>query len=263
MRVVDVYIVKKDSYNNYTLNNPLGNLSNADYKISVNDYDLTLGSDYSITNGVVIFTNPLVTGDKISIEYSISDSVKIVTKNSYAKDALYKIFSSNVKLKLNHTYTYSLNVEGENFSSQFYTKHDPFYTTVKKIRLDTGDLLDGATDFQIAQVIYMYSKEVYDTLNGASDIPVYATNVVRYKTDIDLCYAIYLSISGNYGKVDKKVGTIEISKEVKLPMIEAMIKRFKELLGPNEANLEGTGGTTAAFVRAGNTSYTVTNRGVF
>lgn len=263
MKVIDVYIVKVDKSKTYTLVNPLA-LKADEFSVYVNDYELTNGNEYKNQNNVLTFTNPLEIGDKIQIEYSISDTVKIVTKNAYDKNSLYKIFSSNAKLKFNHTYNFSLNIEKETFSSKFYSKHDPFYTTIKKIRMDTGDLLDHATDYQIAQLIYLHSKDVQDTLgDSSSEIPVYATNVVRYQTDIDLCWQIYLSISGKYGVFKKKIGTIEVDQEVKLPYIETMIKRFKELLKPNEELLNGDNTTTASFVRAGNTTYTVTNRGVF
>lgn len=262
MKVTDIYLVKKDDYNNYKMNNPFSYTSDK-FSIIVNDYPLNETTDYTITDNILVFNNPLSIGDKIQLEYSISDSVKIVTRNSYSRDSLYKIFSSNAKFKLNHTYDFILKVQGELFSNKFNTKHDPFFTTVKKIRLDTGDILNGATDFQISQIIYMYSKEVQDILGVGSAVPVSATNVVRYKTDIDLCWAIYCSISGKYGKIEKKVGTIEILKETKLPLIEAMVKRFKDLLKPNEENLNGSSLTAASFVKAGSKAYTVPNRGVF
>ena len=262
MKVVDIYIVKKDQYNDYKISNPL-NVKVSDLSVSVNDYPISPSTDYSIVNDVATFNNPLSIGDKIQIEYSISDTVKIVTKNAYSKDSLYKIFCSNAKLKLNHTYNFSIKVEDKVFTEKFHTKHDPFYTTIKKIRMDTGDLLEHATDFQIAQLIYLHSKDVQDILGDATDIPVYATNVVRYNTDIDLCWQIYLSMSGKVGITKKKVGTIEVDKEFKLPYIDTMLKRFKELLKPNEELLNGDKKTTVSFVRAGNTAYTVTNRGVF
>lgn len=263
MKVIDVYIVKIKDYIKYTLVNPLG-LKADSFTVSVNDYELTNGNEYKNENNVLTFTNPLEIGDKIQINYSISDTVKIVTRNAYDKNSLYKIFSSNSKLKFNHAYNFSLNINGEAFNSKFYSKHDPFYTTIKKIRMDTGDLLDHATDYQISQLIYLHSKEAQDTLGDSiSDIPVYATNVVRYQTDIDLCWQIYLSISGKYGVFKKKIGTIEVDQEVKLPMIDTMIKRFKELLKPNEELLNGDKKTASSFVRAGNTTYTVANRGVF
>lgn len=297
MRTIEVYIVKKDGFNTFELKNRKGiGFSNLNRPIPINDdeevvdgdeyeiitpiipdddeehnfvvklngKELEYINDYNVINYKIIFNNPLMEGDKIEIYDSILNSVKVVTKNSYNRNALFKIFSSNINFKYNHTYEFALPVQGKLFSTEFETEHDPFYTTVKKIRLDTGDLLNKVSDNQIAALIYQYSKEVQDILGDDADsIPVYASNVVRYKTDIDLCWAIYLSISGKYGVKSKKVGTIEIEKNTKVPYIETMIKRFKELLAPNEELLNGDKDTVLSFVKAKSTEYTVPNRGVF
>lgn len=287
MRTVEVYIVKKDDTQIYELKNtkgigfskldrptPLKDAKNPvtilnddnthEFIVKVNGENMVNLVDYFTTETQIIFNNPLSEGDKIEIYDSILNSVKVVTKNSYNKNALFKIFGSNVNFKLNHTYEFSLPIQGKVFNTEFSTKYDPFYTTVKKIRLDTGDLLNNVSDNQIAALIYQYSKEVLDVLgDDADEIPVYASNVVRYKTDIDLCWAIYLSVSGKYGVKSKKIGTIEIEKNIKVPYIETMVKRFKELLAPNEELLNGEKDTVLAFVKANSTAYTVPDRGVF
>lgn len=296
MRTIEVYIVKEDGINSFELKNRKGiGFSNLNRPMPINDDEVVDGdeyeiitpiipdddeehnfvvklngkeleyiNDYNVINYKIIFNNPLMEGDKIEIYDSILNSVKVVTKNSYNRNALFKIFSSNINFKFNHTYEFVLPVQGKLFSTEFETEHDPFYTTVKKIRLDTGDLLNKVSDNQIAALIYQYSKEVQDVLGDDADsIPVYASNVVRYKTDIDLCWAIYLSISGKYGVKSKKVGTIEIEKNIKVPYIETMVKRFKELLAPNEELLNGDQDTVLSFVKAKSTEYTVPNRGVF
>lgn len=296
MRTIEVYIVKENGINSFELKNRKGiGFSNLNRSMPINDDEVVDGdeyeiitpiipdddeehnfvvklngkeleyiNDYNVINYKIIFNNPLMEGDKIEIYDSILNSVKVVTKNSYNRNALFKIFSSNINFKFNHTYEFVLPVQGKLFSTEFETEHDPFYTTVKKIRLDTGDLLNKVSDNQIAALIYQYSKEVQDVLGDDADsIPVYASNVVRYKTDIDLCWAIYLSISGKYGVKSKKVGTIEIEKNTKVPYIETMVKRFKELLAPNEELLNSDQDTVLSFVKAKSTEYTVPNRGVF
>lgn len=297
MRTIEVYIVKEKGINSFELKNRMGigfsNLERVipiedelietdgdeyetikpiipndnekhEFIVKLNGEELEYINDYNVVNYKIIFNNPLSEGDKIEIYDSILNSVKVVTKNTYNRNALFKIFGSNVNFKLNHTYEFVLPVEGKLFNTEFETKHDPFYTTVKKIRLDTGDLLNKASDNQISALIYQYSKEVQDILgDDADEIPVYASNVVRYKTDIDLCWAIYLSVSGKYGVKSKKVGTIEIEKNTKVPYIETMVKRFKELLAPNEELLNGDQDTVLSFVKAKSTEYTVPDRGVF
>ena len=234
-----------------------------EFIVKLNGEELKNMQDYYTTDSKIIFNNPLSKGDKIEIYDSILNSVKVVTKNSYNKNALFTVFDSYMHFKYNHTYQFSLPIKDQIFSTEFSTKYDPFYTTIKKIRMDTGDLLNLVPDGQIAALIYQYSKEVQETLGDDTDeIPVYASNVVRYKTDIDLCWAIYLSISGKYGVKNKKIGSIEIEKNTKVPYIDTMVKRFRELLAENEELLNKED-TILSFVKAKSTEYTVPNRGVF
>lgn len=284
----EVYIVKEDNLINYKIVNEMivsqniccdGIHSTNPIKegivVSVNGEILTLNCDYTMFNGELNFSNPLSVGDKIIIKASILNNVKLITKNSYSKNALFKYYSSNAKLKSNQIYDFVLNVNGEEHTSKFLSKYDPFYTTIEKIRIDTGDLLINVPDSQIAKVIYLNSKEAYDKLLEAASsddgeetsittIPTYAKNYVRYKTDIDFCFAIYLSISGKYGTQTKKVGDIQIENTVKLPYIDNMISRFKELLKPNEEAFGGISKTTTAtFVKAESSSYPVDRTAVF
>lgn len=291
MKIVEIYIVKKDNYSLYVVRSTIGigyidtskvtdftDLTTATvdgtnsnkFEVYVNDYKLTNKTDYVINSVTkqIQFTTPLVTGDEIKI-YDILDSVaKVITKNSYNKNALFTYFNTYQKFKYNQEYTFSLDVVGTNYTKTFLAQYDPFYSSIKNIRVDTGDLLDGVTDAQIAKVIYKWSREAYWTLDNDSRLDdikdyQYVQNYVRYKTDIDLCYAIYLTISGKYGVIKKEIGNIQVQRDTKIPLIDKMIQRFKELLENNEALLKGSTAIAASFVKANDTSYTVSDRGVF
>ena len=287
--ISEVYIVKEDYFTTYKIKNEV--LANQNWhcngfyspthntiglKVYVNDNELVPNCDYTIFDGELNFLNPISLCDKIIIKDSILDSVKLFSKNSYSKKSLFKYYSSDVKLKNNQIYKFTLTVKDEEHNIEFLSKYDPLYTTVDKIRLDTGDLLNNVTDAQIAKVIYLNSKETLEKIetsieNGSLDesvkdkIPTFVKNYVRYKTDIDFCYAIYLSISGKYGSHSKKVGDISIENTVKLPYINEMIGRFKELLKPNEEAFKSSSAIiSASFVKAGNSnSYPVDRTVVF
>jgi hypothetical protein len=244
------------------------------FRVLKNGKELKNFDDYYIdANLDMLLVKPLKIGDKLEIhDVAVGDNWVVTSKNSYNPNALVKLFSSDQKLKYNQEYTFKIGIHDDGqekiFTESFLSQYDPFYSNVKNIRLDTGDLLEGATDAQISKLIYKWSKDAYailDNDNRLDDIKKYkyTQNYVRYKTDIDLCYAIYCSISGKYGVIEKDIGNIKIHREVKLPLIEAMIKRFRELLLPNEEQLVGSTNSIATFVKAGNTAYTVPNRGVF
>lgn len=268
----EIYIVKTEDYNNYKIVNEIlidkDNLSKA--IVSVNDKILLFGVDYTINENELIFSEPLCIYDKIIIKDSILNNVKLITKNSYSKNALFKYYSSNVKFKFNQVYEFVISLNNKDYTNKFNSKHNPFYTTIENIRIDTGDLLANVSDNQIANVIYMNSKEALEKIEEneidiSQKIPTYVKNYVRYKTDIDFCYAIYLSISGKYGSYSKKIGDIQIDNTFKLPYLQEMIGRFKELLKPNEELLSSNAGagTVASFVKAQSSDYPVSNRGVF
>lgn len=240
------------------------------FRIIVNGIRLENFVDYHISDeAVILFKSPLEPGDKIEIHDVTENSYRIVSKNSYSKNAIFKLFSSSQKFKYNQEYNFNISIQNKLFSNTFLAQYDPFYSSIKHIRLDTGDLLVNATDEQISRMIYKYSKEAYKILNNDNRLDdlvdyKYVQNYVRYKTDIDLCYAIYCSISGKYGVITKEVGDIKISREIKIPTISSMIERFTELLRPNEDLLNGENSAlVASFVKGKATTYTVDSRGVF
>ena len=244
------------------------------FRVLLNRKELKNLDDYYIdVNNTLLLVKPIKIGDKLEIhDVAVGDNWVVTSKNSYNPNALIKLFSADAKYKYNQEYTFSIGIKDEEekkiFTESFQSQYDPFYSNVKNVRIDTGDLLDGATDAQISKIIYKWSKEAYTILeddNRLDDIKKYkyTQNYVRYKTDIDLCYAIYCSISGKYGSIEKEIGNIKVKRETKLPLIEAMIKRFQDLLRPNEELLKGEQNNVATFVKAGDTAYTVPNRGVF
>lgn len=272
MNIYEVYIVKKNEISEYEVKNTQGlgfkSISNGifdnNFKVSINDYEIDLNNDYIVEDGCLKFTNPLSEGDKITIADSILDNVKIVTRSSYDKEAFQKLFNSYQKFRFNHRYVVNLNIKGQKFTSDFNTKYDPFFVTVNKIRLDTGTLFDDIPDERIANVIYLNSKEALELLGeDVDEIPTYAKTYVRYKTDIDLCYAIYLTITGKIGSYSKKIGDITVDRTIKLPYLSDMIGRFKELIKPVEDLMNGDNNTAVSYIKGSSTTYPVSKRGVF
>lgn len=262
MKVCEIKIIKKET-DAYRLVTQLAPIS-----VTVNDDDVefeeicTLEGENAIT-----FSSPLQEGDKLAV-YFEDDSKKAFTRSKYGKGAIYKMYSTDIKLKLNSMYKFHLEYD-ENFDMEFTSKYDPFFTTIKTIRNDTGTLLENVKDEIISSIIYDNSLYVVNKLGDAADdmdekIPLHIKNVVRYKTDIDLCYAIYLSKSGKVGSFKKKLADLDVSSEFKLPILSDMLSRFRELLKPNEDLLEGDNADyTMGFVKAKATTYPVNSRGVF
>ena len=234
------------------------------FVININEKDCIPFKDYFVYDGKILFRNPLEIGSIIKITEDV-DKTKIVTKNSYNRNALFHIFSSDQKFKYNNNYIFAVNINEEEFKIDFETQYDPYYSSVKAIRRDMGSCINGVTDNQIAGLIFQHSKEAFitatnnDKLDDLTDIEKeqYIQNIVRYNTDIDLCWLLYYAVSGKYGTISKQIGTIEIEKTTKLPYIETMLKRFQDKLKELEDQLNDGTDTVYSFVKAGDTDYTV------
>lgn len=254
MECYEIYIVKKNTFTEYT-----PNILKDGAIVKVNDIELNeTNGDFSIENYKIIFNNPLTIGDKVIIANSILDNTKVATKSSYDTNALIRLFSSATKLKLNHEYTLSLATEHGVFENKFTALYSPFYSNIKTVRTDTGSLLDATSDESIAFLMYKNSKSATELLGGDIEVvPSYVKNYVRYMTDLDLCQSFYTSTSGSYGKRSKSIGDMSIDIEVKLPCIKDMMLRFKELLKPLEDLMNGDKVTAESYVKDGSTAYTV------
>lgn len=260
MEIYEIYIVKEEDFTEFTPNILMDGVT-----VKVNDTDLDITKDeFSIEDYKIIFNNPLTIGDKVTVTNSILNNTKVVTKSSYDKNALIRMFSSDMKFKYNHEYDFNLVTEDKTYDYKFTTKYDPLLSNVKTIRADTGGLLDSTSDEMIALFIYKNSKDAMEMLgDGVDEIPTYAKHYVRYLTDLDLCQAFYTNISGMYGEKKKSIGDIEITTAVKLPYIKDMMLRFKELLKPLEDLMAGDASCVASFVKGNKTTYPVPDRGVF
>lgn len=250
----------------------------APISVIVNGVQVEFETALILDRPMILFNTPLQEGDKLTIMFE-SDLPKVFTKSKYGTGAVYKLYSDEVKLKFNSNYKFVIEAN-ETFTSEFTSKYDPFFSTVKIIRRDTGDLLNDVSEEVIASIIYDNSLYVVDKLINIDDgdeledmydlddfeyrVPPYVTNYVRYKTSLDLCYSIYLTKTGKLGAFKKKIGDLDISSEIKLPALTEMMSRFKELIKPYEDLLNnGDSGLTAGFVKANSTSYPISSRGIF
>jgi hypothetical protein len=204
-------------------------------------------------------------------------AIDVVTSNPNNRNAIHYKYSSSVKLKNNQRYTVNIALKNQNVSWSFVSKLNPLYINVDKIRMDTGDLLDGASDEEILRVLYTNSKEcklhkdVYDSENTSStdtdsvSIANAANKLkqwVRYKTDIDIVNSIYLSLCGLSGSAVKRIGDLSIQKDVTLPALKNMLERFRELFKIYESIFDSDPTLVQYFVKASNNA-TYTSRGTF
>ncbi len=238
--------------------------------VKVNGKDIKAIVSGSIGDITISFDDPIRVGSTLTVVFD-SDSDKVFTRRLIPINEIISLYSSDVKLANNTEYNYSLKLKFENepFNNTYRTRYSPYYTTIKTIRNDTGGLLDLVDDSVIDQIIFENSLTVEEILGDklsdyvdGSTVKLPVSNYVRYKTDIDIVYAVYLKMCGRFGKFDKLIGTMEISNDYKLPELEDMLSRFKELLKMYEDMFAGVD-TPVSFRKANGTEYTVAQRGIF
>lgn len=270
--IEEIYYIKKDETEKYT-----SKLFDAESVLYINEEKAFEGVDYNIDeDGGILFPNKLNIGDILYMKHRPKEDVeKVFTKSPYNNKAIFHAFSKDTNLKFNHKYVmecYVRDIDNEDdnnylkFTNTFVAKYNPYYSSVKKIRSDTGTLLGEVEDDVIARLIYSNSKEANEiAADGTFDdgVPGYAKNYVRYKTDIDICVAVYLSICGIAGERAKTLSDIKIERNVKIPYLEDMLKRFRELLKPNEDALIGPKVVASSFVKAKKYPYPINEARLF
>jgi len=164
---------------------------------------------------------------KVKIDYTIIGDHNAVIK---------RYDNSKETLKKNSFYEAKIMIGGKPFSLNFSSKFDKYYNNKKVVKEDCLMLESYLTNHKVDNRIYQNSKEIsfktkaIEKYADLSTPPYEIQQYVRYKTDIDLINSIYLVISSEIGTEQKKYGTTDIKKEVKLPEIELMLQGFKDKL---------------------------------
>ena len=245
--------------------------------IDSNDYYLI-----DTQTNTVFFNKPLEKGDSLVFEQALSmNSENIISYNSSNSVSLFYKYGSVEKLLNNNLYTVTIPLKNKSIKEikwSFSTKLSPFISKISTIRRDTGELLEHVTDEIISKVIYSNSQEAVDLYQEYLDsdsntssvktvdltsLPKYVKSWVRYKTDIDLVYAAYLTIAGKYGSIVKKIGYLDIENSVKKPDLDAMLSLFQKKFDAVDEQLNNSSTAVNNCVKAGNTSYPINERNSF
>lgn len=221
------------------------------------------GKDYvtSQDTGRIAFQCPLQAGDTVAVVSNVMSrrlNLEVVSPGRADKpNALYKKYGTVERLKTNNKYEVCICIGKELFRWNFVTKLSPMFTTVKKIWEDIGEFIEGFTDEYIASMIYRNSLAVLELVDELAEEDIEnvtyevngdgeytwshsaAKDWVRYKTEIDLIMARYYGISLRYGSQRKEIGDISIEKSTKLPYLDQLLDRLKDLWKEADDKIRG------------------------
>ena len=282
--------IAKQGQQIFTMNKPFVNNT---INVYINGALQTFGenADYVTLpdSGKIIFNRIISEGDIISV---ISNKeIENIQIMSFGKrdttNALYKRYSSVQKLNFNNRYKIHIKINDKDIDWSFATKLTPMFSTVKKIKEDIGEFIQGFTEEYITSAIHNNSWEILNRINEVLEDdtssegisiedpikPDSSTNEysspnrivskwVKIKTEIDLIYARYYGISYNYGSVTKTIGDITIEKSTKLPYIDELLKRLNKELDSAEEAIFGGMNFISTAVKA-SINYPYSGRGTF
>lgn len=186
-------------------------------------------------------------------------------------------YDGSTHLIENQTYTVRLNIPGvEPYTLTFTSRYEPLYVSAKVIYNDTGGLLDGVKPDAVNFAIWMSGKDTEDLLVRRGLVlpnndPVqqraqikaflersdnallrYAfTQVVRYRANLALITAAYLTQVGNSGQLQKRLGDLSVLRETRAANLHEMLGTFRDELELWESRLVSTRNPVLGAVRAG------------
>ena len=231
----------------------------------------TVGEDYEETDDrTITFLYQLSSADVVVTQQKTAMNVNISVINDSIKASIYKKYGEKNTLLPNQKYTFTLTHGDQEFVTSFFTRLEPYYSTVQVIRMDLGDVISYVPDDRIMLLIHnnsinanqIASEDNLALLESEEKTPYVFKQYVRYRTELDLIMATYLKVSGQQGAVDKLLGELEIKRQVTLGSLDlkAMLNDLKNKLKEWETLLRGTTNTLAASaVRGGKDSYPLYN----
>lgn len=173
------------------------------------------------------------------------------------------IYGEGERLLPNQEYHLSLSVKNEPLKSVTFTsRYSPAYSTVRIIRSDFRTLFQDYTDIEIYQLIHMNStlaNEIASTEIGA-EIPFYAKQYVRYKTELDMVTDLMIQLSSQSGSKDKSLGELRIANQYSAPKLDGIMKLLERRLMTWEVQLAGVQSSPSSAVRAGDSEFPLNGR---
>lgn len=176
-------------------------------------------------------------------------------------------YGSQKRLLENQLYTVKFTLDGEEKTFSFTSRYSPLYSTVKILRNDFPDLLGDIKDDALHFLIWQSSllaQEIAGEENFVDGKPNFAVKqYVRYKSEYDTVRNILIAISSKSGAEEKHLGEFKITKEVKTPDLEAILKALKEELKKWEAALGNVLQNRGATRAGANFEYPLNSRVTF
>lgn len=246
----------ENSQTKFVLRSPIAELISV-YKNGDKDHPIsfTLGTELVIENGTeveqkYIETNPLEISSYLIAEFTTEE---LVTGNY--KNVLFKQYGGSQRLLYNQNYKVKIEEKDINVDFNFTSRYDPLYCATKLVKEDISPVV-ALSDEDINFIIYNssmkilvaeqgsgdlnYSMPVPYTLSDPKNIPYNIQMRVRYMSDVDILYAVYLQMTGKKGRHSKKLANMAIEKEVSLPYLKDFLSGFRQKLSQYEGNLVKT-----------------------
>ena len=204
-------------------------------------------TDYTIDEETgIILTNNLLSTDYLVLKTSNPSPIAI---GDYGNVPYKRYNNANMRLKYNQIYYSNIQIPTNertiDIKLNFTSRYNPFYCSNKLIKEDIGNFVT-LSDEDINFIIYDNSVKVlveksvsgklnYDLpvpyeLQDPLKIPYNIQQYVRYMSDLDILNAAYRQLSGMQGVNIKRLGDMQIQKDVKLPLLKDLLADINDKL---------------------------------
>lgn len=202
--------------------------------------------------------------DVIVIVPTIDPNIRISDVNGdivgNTEGSLFYRYGDKQYLLPNQNYTLKIVMDGKEKTFSFTSQYAPFYSTSKIIRMDLLEVLDEVGDDVINFTVWQNSKLVEELHASAIKDKLKIKNVkawVRFKTELDLINSIYINIATRAGSHQRTLGNMQVSKSIKIPYLDELLKMINRKLDAEEVKLSGVKAVGRSMRKANRTDYPI------
>lgn len=215
------------------------------------------------------FKFQLSSEDVVITQQSVWFDDKVVSVIGEKDAGLFSKYGAGKRLLENQKYTAIFKYADQTFTTSFFTKMSPMFSSVSVIKSDMADAFDSFDINQLMMQIYLNSvlalniagetqlEEINTAMTAKTQLPYYAKQFVRYRTELDMMTALWMSLSKSSGTSEKKtLGELSVERRnsfLGTQNIEPFLSDLKEKSKTWEKLLRGgtTSSPMATAVRGG------------
>lgn len=246
----EVFMIEGDDQTDVTLAHPYV-VGTSELLVFLNGFLIVQDEDYTeVDEYTVRFTDGLSADDVVVIRHQVYFDDKLVSIIGRPKNSLFQTKGTVATLMPNQSYKLKFSYDQQHLSISFDTVLTPLYSNVQLLKNDLGDISEDLQDKRLLLLIYensilaenIASAENKALLASEAKTPYVYKQFVRYRTELDIMTAVYMSLTGRNGSEKRVLGQFNVERRRELGMvnIDVILKDLRAKLQEWERTLRGS-----------------------